>query len=93
MDVLGTPLILWSIDTRDWESKDPVQIKDIAINQAEDGAILLFHDIYQTTIDSIPDIIDSLREKDFEFVTVSELAEEKGIELKNNEYYRKIVAE
>lgn len=93
MDVLGTPVILWSIDTRDWESKDPVKIKEIAIDKAEDGAILLFHDIYQTTIDSIPDIIDTLREKGFEFVTVSELAEERGIELKKGEYYYKIVAE
>ena len=48
----------------------------------------MFHDIYQTTIDSIPEIIDKLREEGFEFVTVSELAEIRGEELEKGEVYR-----
>ena len=88
MEILDTPLILWSIDSRDWESKDPAKIKEIAIGQARDGAVILFHDIYSTTVEAIPEIIDRLREEGFEFVTVSELARFKGVEIKKGEYYR-----
>ena len=92
-EVLDTPLILWSIDSRDWESKDPEKIKEIAIEQAKDGSIILFHDIYSTTIEAIPEIIDKLREDNFEFVTVSELAEERGEKLENREEYRAFYAD
>ncbi len=87
-EILDTPLILWSVDSRDWESRDPEKIEEIAVEQARDGSIILFHDIYQTTIDSIPEIIDKLREEGFEFVTVSGLAEIRGEELEKGEVYR-----
>ena len=92
-EILDSPLILWSVDSRDWESRDPEKIEEIAIDRAEDGSIILFHDIYQTTVDSIPEIIDKLREDGFEFVTVSELAELRGEELKNGEEYRAFYSE
>lgn len=88
MEILDAPVILWSVDTRDWESKDAEKIKEVVFSQTRDGAILLFHDIYQSTIDAIPEIIDRLREEGFEFVTISEMATLKGVELEKGEYYR-----
>ena len=52
-----------------------------------DGAIILMHDIYNTTVDAVPIIIDELRAEGYEFVTVSELAEIRGVELETGVLY------
>jgi len=84
---VGTPLIYWSVDSRDWESKDAEKVRDMVVSATRDGSIVLMHDIYDSTIDAVPGIIDGLREKGFEFVTVMELAEERGEELEEGETY------
>jgi peptidoglycan/xylan/chitin deacetylase (PgdA/CDA1 family) len=66
------PAILWSIDSHDWKTLNIT--KNIrAIDNAKDGDILIMHDIHETSVESIPMIIDVLRKKGFDFVTVSEL--------------------
>ena len=47
-ETVGTPMILWSIDTLDWESQDPQKIVDTTLSQVEDGSIILMHDIFST---------------------------------------------
>ena len=73
-NIAGTPLILWSVDPEDWKNRDPDTIVEIAMSQVHDGAIILAHDIYPTTVEAISRLIDILRENDYEFVTISELA-------------------
>lgn len=84
---VGTPVVYWSVDTKDWDSKDTQKIVEIAVNSASDGAIILMHDIYSTTVDAVPEIIEQLRGQGYEFVTVSELADERGIRLSDGEVY------
>lgn len=86
-DVAGTPLIYWSIDTRDWESLDAEAVVEQTLDAAFDGAIVLMHDIHWSTIEAVPEVIDGLREDGFEFVTVSELAELRGVEMEEGETY------
>lgn len=88
-EILGTPIIYWSVDTKDWETKDTEKIVENVLSTADDGAIILMHDIYSTTIDAVPIVIDRLREDGYEFVTVSELADYRGVELENGEVYTK----
>lgn len=83
----GTPLILWSVDPQDWKNKDAPTILGITLSQIHDGAIILVHDIYPTTVEAVPIIIDALREQGYEFTTVSELAKARGINLTPGEYY------
>ena len=83
----GTPLILWSVDTRDWESHDASAIVSTALSQVHDGAIILMHDIYSTSVDAVPNLIDSLRAEGYEFTTVSELAENRKVDLYSGENY------
>lgn len=87
-DVASMPMITWSVDPYDWRDRDAGLIKDRVVNASYDGAIILMHDIYPETAKALPWIIDELRERGFEFVTVKELAGKKGIELKNGEIYR-----
>ena len=78
---VGTPIILWSVDPADWQNQDPETILSTIKAQIHDGAIILMHDIYQSSVDAVPIIIDSLRADGYEFVTVPELAKARRINL------------
>ena len=87
-EAVNMPMITWGVDPYDWRDKDAGLIKDRVVDASYDGAIVLMHDIYSTTAEAIPWIIDELRGKGFEFVTVEELAKKKGIVLNNGDLYR-----
>lgn len=80
-NIIGTPLILWSVDPADWQNQDPDTILAIVKTQIHDGAIILMHDIYSASVDAVPIIIDELRKDGYEFVTVPELAKARKIDL------------
>lgn len=86
-DSLGVPLIIWTVDTEDWKSKNADAIKAEAERATFDGAIVLMHDIYPSTVDAVGGIIDSLRKQNYEFVTVSEMAKARKVKMKNGEVY------
>ena len=86
--VANLPIILWSIDTLDWESKDVEKIKESVRTSVKDGDIILMHDIYETTVDAAIALIPELQEAGFQLVTVAELAEYKGVTLENGSSYR-----
>ena len=74
----GMPVILWSVDTLDWKSKNADAIFKVVTETTKDGSVLLFHDIYSTSVDAVERIIPELKKRGYEMVTVSELAELKG---------------
>ena len=86
-EAAGVPIILWSVDTLDWKSRNADSIYQTVMSTVKDGSILLFHDIYETTVDSIEQIIPALKEQGYELLTVSELAEAKKKTMKNGEVY------
>lgn len=83
----SSPLILWSVDTLDWKNEDVDSIMETALSEVHDGAIILMHDIYPTTVEAVPILIDTLRDSGYEFVTVPELAKIRGVELVDGEAY------
>lgn len=86
-DSVGTPMILWSVDTLDWQSKDPSAILAVTKEQIHDGAVILMHDIYDSSVDAVPAIIDELRNDGYDFVTVPELAKIRGVNLQSGTAY------
>lgn len=72
----GMSLYYWTIDTEDWKSRNAKKIIK-KVMQAEDGDIILMHDIYSTTADAVEKIVPRLKKKGFQFVTVSELIKYK----------------
>jgi len=64
---------LWTVDSRDWVSKNAAKVTAAAVNGARNGDIILLHDFYASTRDALPGIIDGLRERGFTLVTVSTL--------------------
>ena len=70
---LGKPLILWSVDPRDWEVRDAARIRSYVAANTTAGAIVLMHDSHSTTVDAVPGIISDLRARGFTLVTVDTL--------------------
>lgn len=81
------PLILWYVDTRDWESRDASSIVAKIENYVTDGAIILMHDIYDSTAEAVAQIVPELAEDGYQMVTVSELAYLRGVTLENGKQY------
>jgi peptidoglycan/xylan/chitin deacetylase (PgdA/CDA1 family) len=68
--------VLWDVDTNDWQGKSAGQIADHVLQTATAGSIVLMHDggdARRSTLRSLPRIVEGLRAKGIEFVTVSEL--------------------
>jgi peptidoglycan-N-acetylglucosamine deacetylase len=66
-------VIMWTLDTLDWQRPAPKDIIKKAVEKSKPGTIILCHDIHPGTIEAMPDLIDGLREAGFAFATSSEL--------------------
>lgn len=86
-EMIGAPLIHWSVDTRDWESLNAYSVRDAILNESYDGAIVLLHDIHASSVDGTLMALDTLLARGFEFVTVSELFRRRGVELEDGVRY------
>ena len=71
-------IIMWSVDTLDWKSHNPDAILQEVKNQVTPGGIILMHDIHQTTIDSLEQVIDYLEGEGYKIVPVGELLKDQG---------------
>ncbi len=65
--------VFWNIDTMDWKSQDVSSILNIVFTEAEDGAIILMHDEYETSVEAALQIADHLMKEGYEFVTADRL--------------------
>lgn len=74
----GYRIILWSVDTRDWAHTPVETIYRNVMENTKNGSIILMHDFIgknSPTPAALRQIIPSLQEAGFEFVTVSQLLE------------------
>lgn len=81
------PFIYWTVDTRDWEHRDPDSSFEAVKSSVQDGSIILMHDIYDSTAEASEMIIPWLISEGYQLVTVSELMKYRGIELAAGETY------
>ena len=58
------------------------------LQTVKDGDIVLLHDIHETTILATLALIPQLIEQGYQLVTISEMAQARGVELQNGlKYY------
>lgn len=69
----GLKVIMWDVDPLDWKSRNSARVQDEILKATKPGSIVLSHDIHPTTVGAMAATIDALKEKGFQFVTVSEL--------------------
>ena len=88
------PMINCSVDSKDWAGVPTEEIiKRIMDADAAgelENAVVLMHEQYATTAAAIEYLLPTLIEKGYRFVTVSELAKQKGVELEAHKIYGKI---
>ena len=71
-------MILWTVDTLDWESRDGKKIFDHVTSQGNlDGKIILMHSIHDSTADATEKIVPWLKAQGYQLVTISELIKYK----------------
>lgn len=87
--IAKVPLIGWSVDSDDWRSRDAGQVKEKVLGTAFDGAIVLMHDIYDSTITGVEWMLDDLREQGYTFVTIDELVKTRNPNLETGVLYGK----
>ena len=80
-------IILWNVDTLDWKYHNSKRIASRVINKVKDGDIILMHDIYSATANSLNIIIPELQNRGYTFVTIPELFYYKEITLEKGMVY------
>lgn len=85
---IGVPLVKWSVDPRDWESRNAAQVTQAVLRDARPNAIILLHDIYPSSVEAALRIVDALEEEGYWFVTVEELLRLNGITPEAGVMYR-----
>lgn len=70
---MNLAIILWSIDTLDWKTRSSRATYDSILSQIKDGSIILCHDIHDSTVDTMYQVIPALKKMGYQLVTVSEL--------------------
>ena len=83
-----TPLVTWSVDPRDWESRNTEKVIQAVLEQVKPGSIILLHDIYPTSVDAALSLVDTLEGRGYCFVTVEELLRLSGVEAEAGKRYR-----
>ena len=87
-NAINYPLINWDIDTLDWKSRNANKIlNEIHKYSDYDGRIILMHGIYDSTAEAVATLVPELINKGYQLVTVSEMAEYKGVTLKPGKVY------
>lgn len=80
--------ILWNVDTLDWKSRNAQMVYEEAIKDIEDGDVVLFHDLYETSVDGAIMAMDYLIEQGFAFVSLDEMYRLRGIPIEKNKAVR-----
>lgn len=69
----GVSQALWDVDTVDWKDRNSDHVCSSAVQGAHAGSIVLMHDIHPTTVDAADCVIDGLRAKGLEPVSLDRL--------------------
>jgi peptidoglycan-N-acetylglucosamine deacetylase len=70
------PMLLWTVDTREYARISPKALVERAVEGARPGAIILLHDAggdRSQTVTALPYVIRDLRWRRYRFVTVPRL--------------------
>lgn len=69
----GYPTIMWSVDPKDWQRPGVSVVTSRILDNTRNGSIVLVHDLHKPTVDAMPETLDGLLRRGFQFVTVSQM--------------------
>jgi len=82
------PLMLWTLDPRDWENRDAEQVRENILQNAFDGAVVICHDQYESTLTGVLEAVDILLEQGWQFLSLSQYYQSIGLEPQPGQVYR-----
>jgi len=77
-NAVNTPLLLWSVDPKDWSTRDADRTFRHVLERVKDGDIVLLHDVYPESLEAAKRIIPALLAQGYTFVTVDQLFAARG---------------
>lgn len=84
------PLIIWSVDTLDWKSKDAQKVFEEVKKSTKNGSIILMHDLYKSTAEAAKLVVPWLVEQGYQVCSVSEMYAACEVKLENGKTYNGI---
>ena len=70
---------LWNINTADYTGRPANEIINLVVKSARPGAIILMHSGVKNTVEALPEIIENLKSRGYNFVRISDLYNEGKI--------------
>lgn len=83
---VGKPLMIWAVDSLDWQSKNPAAFVPKVLKEITPGAMVLMHDVQPSTIAGQQELMARLQGQGYRLVSVPQLFE--GIPLLPGHVYR-----
>jgi peptidoglycan/xylan/chitin deacetylase (PgdA/CDA1 family) len=71
--IVPLTLAFWNEDPRDWAATNAQQVLAASIASAKAGGVVDMHDIYKVTADALQPLIQNLKSRQFQFVTMTQL--------------------
>ena len=71
-------MVLWTDDPGDFARPTASTIEERVLSTVRNGSIILLHDGIPETLEMLPGLIDKLRKQGYKFVTISDMARNKG---------------
>lgn len=84
---IGMPMVMWSVDSRDWDYRNAKKDFKSVMDNVYDGSIVLMHDLYPETAEAVARLVPALADQGYKFVTFSELMELRGVDVQPGEKY------
>ena len=84
---VSVPMIHWSVDSLDWQSRNTDAIIEQVLKDVSDGDIILMHDLYDTTAAAVEYLVPELIQRGYQLVTVEEMFAVRGQELSAGKVY------
>lgn len=72
-DPHNRPVVMWSVDSLDWKKRTSGAIVDEVLADIGAGDIILMHELYQRSVDALPEILAALADRGLTVVTVADL--------------------
>lgn len=85
---IGWPIMMWTVDPRDWESRNADTVYQNIMDNIYDGAVIILHDRFPTTVDAVTRVVDTLLDRGWCFVTLDEYYQYYDIKPASGQVYR-----
>lgn len=65
--------VFWSVDPLDWRTENVTAVVNSVVEDVNDGDVILFHDIYESSVTAAIEVVDRLQAQGYVFVTIDEI--------------------